>query len=214
MSQDSFEIYPLFSKPVYVNYIDLDFKKIISKFNKYKVHEAGSHSKYDTANNISYTSFKKNVLDSKDWFFLTKKINKHLDVYANEFLKYKNKFKMTTSWFTQTKPNQTSNYHHHRNSMISCVLYIQCDKKSGDITFIDYKTDDLFELEIKEHNIYNSISFDFFPKPGMILFFPSQLYHRVLTNESNIDRFSIACNFIPVGQLNNTISDSNFYMKE
>ena len=212
LNKNSFEIYPLFSKPVYLNYLNLDFKKIISKFNKYKMMEAGTNSVYDTAN-ISYTTAKKNVLDSKDWSFLNKKIYEHLHAYTYGFLKYKNKFKMTTSWLTQTKPNQGSNYHCHRNSMISCVLYIQCNEKSGNITFIDYKADNLFDLEKEELTIHNSTSFDFYPVPGMILFFPSQLYHKILTNQSDMDRYSIACNFIPIGQINNLMSDSNFYMK-
>jgi len=42
----------------------------------------------------------------------------------------------------------------------------------------------------------------------MIIFFPSEMYHKVCLHESNVPRISLACNFIPIGDISDPSSDS------
>ena len=42
----------------------------------------------------------------------------------------------------------------------------------------------------------------------MIIFFPIELFHKILKNNSDIIRYSIAFNMIPVGNIGNINSDS------
>ena len=130
--------------------------------------------------------------------------------YNKEFLKYENKFRLATSWFTKTKPNEDCFYHCHSNCMISGVLYLQTDVNSGYIQFEDYSPT-RFLVEPTEYNIYNSRSWTFEPKNGMIIFFPSECYHKILKNNSNILRYSLAFNFVPTGHIGRT--DSYLYLK-
>tara|TARA_R100000406_G_scaffold40517_1_gene27051 strand:- start:250 stop:540 length:291 start_codon:yes stop_codon:yes gene_type:complete len=96
--------------------------------------------------------------------------------------------------------------------MISSVLYIQVDNSSGDISFMDYSTE-RFCLDPREYNIYNSRSWRFKPVNGMVIFFPSEVFHKVLQSNSNIVRYSLACNYIPTGDLSMKSSDSHLYLK-
>jgi uncharacterized protein (TIGR02466 family) len=140
-------------------------------------------------------------------------LGKELYFYTKEILKHNHEFKMTTSRFTRTEKGEESNYHNHRNSYISCVLYIDVNNESGDISFVNYGNNKIFKLTTTEYNIYNSEDIKIRPQKGMIIFFPSEVHHKILANKSNISRSSLACNFIPVGDLQNLDSDSYLNIK-
>ena len=95
--------------------------------------------------------------------------------------------------------------------MVSCCLYIQCDQDSGNISFMNYKQDDMFQLKPSKFNMYNNDSYELIPQPGMIIFFPSQIHHKILTNKSNLTRYSLACNFVPTGDI--YYKDTDCYLK-
>jgi len=59
--------------------------------------------------------------------------------------------------------------------------------------------------------MYNNDSYEIIPQQGMILFFPSQIYHKILTNKSNLIRYSLACNFVPTGDI--YYKDTDSYLK-
>tara|TARA_R100000426_G_scaffold48643_2_gene35973 strand:- start:312 stop:938 length:627 start_codon:yes stop_codon:yes gene_type:complete len=203
-------IQPLFSKVFYVNNLELDYKKIIPLIDK-DFSDTGYHNDEDIKN-PGQSSISKKVLERPKLKFLKKQLMKELHLYTKDVLKYDNEFKMTTSWFTRTYSNQESNYHCHSNCMISSVLYIQVDNSSGDISFMDYSTE-RFCLDPREYNIYNSRSWRFKPVNGMVIFFPSEVFHKVLQSNSNIVRYSLACNYIPTGDLSMKSSDSHLYLK-
>jgi len=130
-----------------------------------------------------------------------------------KYLKYKNNFKITTSWVTKTLPSQTSNYHNHRNSMFSGVLYIQTDENSGGINFSKFNNDSNILLDAEEYNLYNSNDYTIAPENGTLIFFPSEIYHKILKNNSNIIRYSIAFNLFPTGSLGYGDSSINLKIK-
>ena len=92
------------------------------------------------------------------------------------------------------------------------INLIQVDENSGDINFTDYSMT-RFLLNPKEPNLYNSRSWRFKPENGMVIFFPSEVYHKILESHSSIERYSLAFNFIPIGDIYAKQSDSYLYLK-
>tara|TARA_Y100000361_G_C11035694_1_gene277189 strand:- start:58 stop:684 length:627 start_codon:yes stop_codon:yes gene_type:complete len=156
-------------------------------------------SKLDYEPNASGTML---ALASEDRFILN---NSELlffkDMIMCEFNKFKNlimrlddtTFEMTTSWFTKTPKECSSDFHTHNNSMFSGVFYFD---DSSDLQFQDYSTRRFYTLP-NEWNDYNCDTYSIQPKKNMIVFFDSRLYHRVTPNNDDMTRYSLAFNFIP-----------------
>ena len=87
------------------------------------------------------------------------------------------------------------------------MLYIKTDENSGKIGFINFSSG-LFQLQVTEQNIWNSVGYTFKPSDGLLIVFPSDMFHKVLRNTSKEDRYSLAMNFIPIGKIGDTNSDS------
>ena len=194
---EEFFIEPLFSSPVYNSFINIDIKPFLNFALKQK-----KTPYYDTITNqkqknISLSSLDLNVLKHKPLKKLNDKIIEHINTYTKDVLKYKTDFKLTTSWLTFTDPGSSSQIHKHHNSKFSGIVYLQTDKNSGDLSFEDYSGD--FMLDIKEYNIYNSMLWLYKPFNNKIIIFPSHLHHKILKNNSNIQRVSLAFNLMPVG---------------
>ena len=203
---DEPHIIPLFSKVFYIKNLNIDSKKIVSLIDK-------DFGKIDSDfGNAASSTDSKQVLEKKKFKFSKKQVMEEFNFFTKEVLKYENKFKMSTSWFTKTNKNQQSNYHCHSNCMMSGILYIQVDENSGDINFTDYSMT-RFLLNPKEPNLYNSRSWRFKPENGMVIFFPSEVYHKILESHSSIERYSLAFNFIPIGDIYAKQSDSYLYLK-
>jgi uncharacterized protein (TIGR02466 family) len=122
-------------------------------------------------------------------------------------MRYKNKFEIVRSWIAKSEPGQSSNFHNHNNCMWSGVYYIDVPQKSGGITFENYDVQ-RFQLNVIDYNQNNSESWTIVPETDTIIFFPSEVYHKIETNESNMTRYSIAFNLLPVGEIGDNKSDS------
>ena len=156
-------------------------------------------SKLDYEPNASGTML---ALASEDRFILN---NSELlffkDMIMCEFNKFKNlimrlddtTFEMTTSWFTKTPKECSSDFHTHNNSMFSGVFYFD---DSSDLQFQDYSTRRFYTAP-NEYNDYNCDLYTILPKKNMIIFFDSRLYHAITPNNSDMIRYSIAFNLIP-----------------
>ena len=199
MQQVNIEIFPLFSKVVYVKQTNINCENILKNINE-KNCVSGTHSaiakKY-----LTLSSTNKKVLDQSKYKNLKKEIMKEFYYYAHGVLNYKNnKFKMTTSWFTKTDANQQSNYHNHNNCMFSGCLYLKINNNSGGINFNNCENF-RFQLIPTKYDTLNARDFTIQPQTGTIVFFPSEMHHRILQNESNEERVSLAFNFLPVGHI-------------
>ena len=199
-------VLPVFSKVIYINKIKLNHKKINTLIGK-KFVKAG-HRIPEDPKNISSFSESKNILNLSKFKDLKKQIMDELYFYTENVLRYKHKFTMTTSWFTKTEKNEESGFHNHRNAYISCILYIDVDDKAGMLSFIDYNVNKMFQLTPIEYNNFNSETIRIKPENNMIIFFPSEMYHKVCLHESNVPRISLACNFIPIVDISDPSSDS------
>ena len=75
-----------------------------------------------------------------------------------------------------------------------------------------YKTYKRNNLIPSEYNIFNSREWRYTPTNGLLLFFPSEMHHKIEKNESNITRHSLAFNIIPIGTYGE--GDSHYESKE
>ena len=164
-----------------------------------KSHEAGSE--YKEKEHLY-------VLENEKFKDLKDVILKDFNHFASEILKYKNKFKITTSWFTQLDKGERGQIHNHHNCFISGVLYLQTNLESGNIVFRDF-SDNRSWLIPTEYNVFNSKDWTYKPEDGLILFFPSELHHQVEENKSEQTRHSLSFNFVPTGVLGDETSDSH-----
>ena len=126
----------------------------------------------------------------------------YFNKFKNDVLRLENNHvKMTTSWVTKLTTNSSSQFHLHKNSYYSGVLYLEKPKDGGSIEFInDGLNPSSFGLNTPtEYNIFNFESFSIQPQKNLIVFFPSYLKHRITPYRDRDPRYSIAFNIIPVG---------------
>ena len=197
------EIIPLYSKVFCIDSLAIDDEY----FNDVK--QAVKNCDYKKANFKDDKSSSVNqefeILDKPQFKLLGDMVLKSFKKFAREQLKISNDFKISSSWLTKTEPNQESHYHRHYNCYYSGVLYIDTDE-GGEIVF-DNMTDERFLLNKIEDNNYNTRSFIFETKNKMIIFFPSDIHHKIAENKTNKDRYSVAFNFYPIGNIG--VRDSN-----
>ena len=208
---------PLFSKPLYSKILNIDTKKIISMYDSGKhtteFHDAGEKYKLgDNVDNISSSSDCLYVLEEKRFKFLKDELMKAFYSFASDVMRYSNKFEITTSWFTKSIPGQSSNSHNHNNCMFSAVLYLQTSENCGNIVFTD-SIDKRYKLEKNSYNLFNSPEWNITPKDGLLLMFPSEVYHKIAENKSDTTRYSLAFNVVPTGLIGNIDTDSHMKIK-
>jgi len=202
------QIFTVFSKPIYLNTINYNLEKIIPNINKLQFNKANNRPDNTQA------SSNKNVLELNEFKDLKEDIMKYVYDYTHNLLKYTyNDFYITRSWFTKSVKGEYANLHNHNNCLFSGVLYIQTDENTGGIVFSDM-TNDRLELEASEYNILNSKSHTIIPKAGLLIIFPSETYHKILENNSDLTRISLAFNVFPTGGIGIETSDSFLYLNK
>lgn len=192
-------VYQTFSQPVYVSNLELDTKRIVSLIDTTRPPVAVTES----------STGKKSLhaLNEDKFLDLKKTITKEIATFTNDILKYTNDFVITTSWFTKIKSKESSQFHNHRNSFLSGVLYLQTSKNCGDLSFMNYDANQ-FDLNVSEYNLLNGHTFNLMPQDNLLVLFPSTMYHKVETNLSPKTRYSLAFNVMPTGFIGDISSDS------
>jgi uncharacterized protein (TIGR02466 family) len=150
----------------------------------------------DEGYDLSFVSEKFDILDE------LKELKEEINLAINDLLKNKLymecDFNVFNSWLTKTKPNGNSSSHTHDNSWISGVYY----PEENEFFKIRFHNDiaNHFKTKSKKYGIYNSKSFYIQPKKDQLILFFSNLRHEVITNNSNLDRYSLAFNILPKGE--------------
>jgi len=182
---------PLFSSNVFQLQIDYDLD--VLKTNKNFIYAANQNKKYDTEDYRSLERFP-NIKEH-----LTDRFNE----LAINFLKLDTKFMITTSWFTVTEEGDggDSQYHFHKNSFYSGVLYYDdYDEQTAPLEFmtpLEFHSD--FYLEPREYDLATSTAWKIQPQKNMLVLFPSYLKHQVGRHVGSRPRYSLAFNIIPTG---------------
>lgn len=108
---------------------------------------------------------------------------------------------ITQCWLNVNRPGERHHRHHHPNSFISGVYYLDSSPDAGGIVF---HRPGLLELEPAKLR-GTPFTFDIWKEPpetGRLLLFPSRLEHSVEPNQSGRDRLSISFNTMfrgPIG---------------
>lgn len=136
---------------------------------------------------------------------LKERIRTEVEEYKNKILGCNSTpFTFTTSWWTKTDPGGSCEWHEHRNSWISGVLYINGGPKWGPFAIhapLDYRPAILVSPD--EFNEYNTQVYEIEPVPGRLILFQSNLRHRIFWHHGDSARYSLAFNTYPVGLFGN-----------
>ena len=182
------EISGVFPIPVYISNLDRPFTKeemgIFTTAEKKVVPNAGNIT---SANNY--------ILNEKGMENLKDILTAHVTEYIKRIHapKYPMVPYITQSWANYTKKNQYHHTHEHPNSFISGVLYINANEAHDKIT-LHKKGYQQIKPVPTEWNWYNSDSWFYTVKTGMIILFPSGTTHNVETKEGDNKRISLAFN--------------------
>jgi len=189
-------IYPLFSKVICTEDIpDIFFKEYELLKTKYEFQKINFELE-----NCSETSKDLHVLEN---FPKLKKtlLNYFLEFKRNVFRYENTTFDITTSWVTKTEKGSQSEYHTHRNSYYSGILYISDTTLDfGKLEFLDSNCNQILPSPPTDFNIYNSSGWSIQPKKNLLVFFPSNLQHRIGTHNSETPRYSVAFNLFPINK--------------
>ncbi len=127
-------------------------------------------------------------------------LRKNLPIIFNEDI-FRTEFscKVGNMWININGKGHSNQNHIHSESDFSGVFWIKVPDDSGNITFTNpheytqYVENKCYNQETK--NFYNHfINYDFYPKEGRMIVFPSSIIHGVRVNNSDEDRISVAFN--------------------
>lgn len=185
-------VHNLFPFPVLEALLD---KESISKevdFIMSKIQEDGV-LRSNAGNNFQTTVF--SVLDDWELTELNKSINQTLKVFADQVLCYDyEKLYITQSWINVNPPETSHDYHNHKNSVLSGVLFLHTAQDCGNMILYKPERDITPKVKFDETNYFTWANRYFSPIDNQLLIFPSNLYHSVSENKSDITRVSLAFN--------------------
>jgi uncharacterized protein (TIGR02466 family) len=198
--QKEYNVVPLFSSPVFntdIEPIPENVLKFMSEIPYERMFIGNGWYSYD-----------KYVLNKSELSWLKTQIMDALNIYVRNVLCVTDNitFEMTNSWVVKHDKGDWGQSHIHTNCVLSGVVYLDVDEKSGDIVFNrDTIQQNLFpnaiDIEFSEWNVFNSRKWRFQPHNNQVFFFPSSLLHSIEPNESENIRTSLAFNFFPKGKL-------------
>ena len=204
------QVLPLFSFPLAVFDVEESFQNIMDSIDEMEFTNTTSSDENSVKNNYHTTDGK--ILES---FPIQKNIIlEYFYFYKNEVLGLTTTdFTITTSWITKTEPGGYAHRHSHTNCAYSGIFYFDsCE--GGEIQFTN-PFPNTFEFDCYgESNIFNSHVFSVKPEKNKLIFFPSQLSHKVCKNLSENVRYSLPFNIFPTGGFGNSDSSINIRVCE
>ena len=186
----------LFPTPIYMSNIDRTFTKQELQFVDNQKNKCSKNSgNINTKDNY--------ILNRKEFKNVKKFLDQCCQDYFEKIISPKNNIELyiTQSWLNYTEENQYHHQHSHPNSVVSGVLYFDCDKENDKILFSSNKGYQQIKPEIKDFNIWNSETWWFALETGQLVMFPSSTTHQVETKKGNNTRISLAFNTFYKGTL-------------
>tara|TARA_E500000178_G_C16968433_1_gene729663 strand:- start:80 stop:700 length:621 start_codon:yes stop_codon:yes gene_type:complete len=191
----TYKVEMLWPTPVYFNKLQSDKNDLdIAKTFKYE---------RMNSDNGNYT-LDKNVLDKMPT--LKNRIENEFEKYVRDVLHINKNvnFKIINSWINIHKKGDWSQSHLHKNSCFSGVYYLNVPENSGNISFdktivLNNLSTSTISYDYDEANYINADKVKFKVEEGLILFFPSTIYHNVDKSNSIEERYSLAFNFFADG---------------
>jgi len=190
------KIESLFPTPVYMINIDRDFTNDELQFiNNQKNSCVQNEGNYYTKD--SY------ILNNKEFKNIKTFIEKCCDDYLKKIICPKNDIKLyiTQSWLNYTEENRFHHSHNHPNSVVSGVLYIDCDSNTDKIQFVHSKGYQQLRPDVLNWNTWNSETWWFPIEKGKLIMFPSSTTHEVEIKKGSNTRISLAFNTFYKGKI-------------
>lgn len=182
----------LFGEPIHICNLKVNNKNILDKLKKFE------YKKIPESIADFYSSKSYNVLDKIP--LLKKEINKNVKYFINDILEYEIDFNITSSWITKTLQNGKGHRHHHAHSFISGVYY-PFGNEEFKILFHRKNFNKFWQFKIKNYNTINSRNWWLPIKDNTLLLFQSDLEHEIIINNSKTERYSLAFNVLPKGEI-------------
>lgn len=179
----------LFPIPIYMSNIDRTFTKQELQFVDNQKNKCSKNSgNINTKDNY--------ILNRKEFKNIKKFLDECCKDYLEKIISPKNNIELyiTQSWLNYTEENQYHHTHVHPNSVVSGVLYFDCDKENDKIKFTNPVGYQQIKPEVKDFNIWNSETWWFALETGQLVMFPSSTTHQVDTKQGNNTRISLAFN--------------------
>ena len=129
---------------------------------------------------------------------------------------YATEFDISTSWFTKNNKGDFAQAHNHRNCWFSAVYYYgNYDNNSGKfVIYNPLRNFTSFDDKIIDPNRFNTSMAFVEPERKKMIIFPSYLYHSIDIHKSELTRYSLAINIVPVGFYGNeydSVYDTSWY---
>jgi uncharacterized protein (TIGR02466 family) len=177
----------LFPTPVYINNIDRNFTEQELQF----VNDQQNNCIKNEGNIHTEDSY---VLDRKQFKNIKIFLENCCKDYLEKIICPENNIELyiTQSWLNYTKENQYHHKHLHSNSIISGVLYFNCN--NDNIKFYNSNINHTIKPLIKKYNFWNSETWTFPAKTGELFMFPSSLNHGVDVKKGDNIRISLSFN--------------------
>ena len=209
-------VHLLFPVPVYTNILELD-NQCISDILETVTWKRDTDS-YGNPNGHTSFSDKNDLLSDPRLTFLSDRIDVEVKTFIHNFIKVsgdRHHFERTSSWGTRTLKGDYTHEHSHTNSHFSGVYYVKVPPKSGEVlNFSGYRTNPTFctgstMFDLDELNQVNQPISSIKVTEGMLVVFPSHIYHHVPVSTSFEVRYSISFNYFGFGEF----GDSTNYLR-
>lgn len=193
------EFLQLFSCPVISISSELEFKNIQEKLIDYiyelkkndpdgivRSNVNGWHSETDLEKREDFKIFLDFILQS-----ISKSCSSYFSSGTDIVIK--------SCWANINSPGGMNDWHQHPGCDMSGCLWIKCPKDCGAFVFRNPFDYDFYSWIVNfNHNTKEkykiSHNYYFSPIEGNMILFPANIYHKVLENNSNKDRISLAFN--------------------
>jgi uncharacterized protein (TIGR02466 family) len=197
--QINYKILELFPTPVFSNIIPLKFSKVVPwLFKQEMLSEEVDSPNYGERSKNNYILEEIEAIDLKSYILeLTTQYGKLLG-YDYE------SYRFGQSWVSYKHPGQHHIMHSHPNSLISGLFYFgESTDKTPAVKFhkleggfnVSYLSPKL--VKDKRELKYSQKEFSIEFIPGLLLLFPSYLYHSVPLNKTDKTRCSLSFNVVP-----------------
>lgn len=186
----------LFPTPVFV--FDL-FDKM--DFNQIKLDIESCHKDYkENWNKYSFhdiISTEDNLHKNKKFHKLVNILDEYIYVVMNRLNIENNGYHLLGLWANTHRRCTTHHSHQHPNSLISGVLYVNVPEKSGNLYFEDPRESKSITAYThgNNHCMYQNRSWEFEPKVGRLIIFPSWLRHGTYPSNLNEGEYRMSMSF-------------------
>jgi uncharacterized protein (TIGR02466 family) len=196
MTSSNQDLNLVFSTPIWTMIVD-DYKSINTDMLNYIKSLQAEDPKGINRSNVS--GWHSNPFEMKHTSVLSffNKIQKNLNkaIIDLGWNSPSNEFKITSSWSIINKKGSSNNRHIHSDNYISAAYYVRAPEGCGDILFYDPREAKVIRKpKGVDGNALSADVINIKPKEGLLVLFPSYLYHSVEENITDNERVVISFN--------------------